>query len=68
MRVCRQVTDVIERGFDVIISHPCLEQVPFPIEAPAGLRDLLALDGNAEKTNTAGGGGQMSLSPKKVCL
>jgi SAM-dependent methyltransferase len=47
--VCRQngvkvyswVHEVEESGFDVIISHHCLEHVPYPIEALKKLHSLL---------------------------
>ena len=45
VKVYKLISDVVERDFDVIISHHCLEHVPYPIEALCGLRDLLSPDG-----------------------
>lgn len=45
VKVYKRIPEVMERDFDVIISHHCLEHVPYPIEALSALRDLLAPDG-----------------------
>jgi len=45
IKVYKLVPEVVERDFDLIISHHCLEHVPYPIEALVGLRDLLAPNG-----------------------
>ncbi len=42
VKVYKFVSEVTERDFDVIISHHCLEHVPYPIEALCALRDLLS--------------------------
>lgn len=36
---------VVERNFDRIITHHCLEHVPHPVQALQNLRTLLAVDG-----------------------
>jgi len=45
VKVYQFVSEVVERDFDVIISHHCLEHVPHPIEALGALRDLLSPKG-----------------------
>ncbi|MGO8697752.1 MAG: class I SAM-dependent methyltransferase [Limisphaerales bacterium] len=45
VKVYKFISEVVERDFDVIISHHCLEHVPNPIEALCGLRDLLSPNG-----------------------
>jgi SAM-dependent methyltransferase len=41
VKVYFSLEEVEESGFDVVISHHCLEHVPYPIEALKSLRGLL---------------------------
>src|SRR5438874_1179548 len=45
IKVYKRIADVVERDFDVVVSHHCLEHVPYPTEALRALRDLLSTVG-----------------------
>lgn len=46
VKVYSSLDQVTERNFDVIISHHCLEHVPYPLEALRAIRGLLKDGGN----------------------
>jgi 2-polyprenyl-3-methyl-5-hydroxy-6-metoxy-1,4-benzoquinol methylase len=46
VKVYSSLEQVTERDFDVIISHHCLEHVPYPLEALRAIRGLLKDGGN----------------------
>jgi SAM-dependent methyltransferase len=46
VKVYSSLGDVTERDFDVVISHHCLEHVPYPVEALRAIRVLLKVGGH----------------------
>lgn len=45
IKVFKSIDSVVDNDFDVIISHHCLEHVPYPIEALSSLHKKLKGDG-----------------------
>lgn len=45
VKVYSSLEEVTERDFDVVISHHCLEHVPYPVEALRAMRSLLKTGG-----------------------